>query len=147
MEPRQGELIDEALKAYDHYWLALRQTAEPVWAQLDLTGSQIKGVTVVHVRGCITIGQVADMLAIGRPSASTLIEQLVQRGLVERSEDPDDRRRTFVTLTSEGKNLATRLHQGDIDYMRIWFEQLDDADLAALRTGLTALSAAIRKSL
>lgn len=140
MEPRHDRGLDAAVEAYRQMWTALRQTAEPQWAQLELTISQLKGLLLLEVRGSLTISQVADILEIGKPSASMLIEQLVQLGLVERTEDPADRRRSIVCLTERGTGLAERLHQGDEAQMRSWFERMSSEDLSALDRGMRALA-------
>jgi DNA-binding MarR family transcriptional regulator len=132
-------LVDQAVETYRAYWTALLQAAEPMWAQLDLTISQLKSLVLLEARGAITIGQVAEILGMGRSSASITIDQMVQLGLVARTEDQDDRRRTNVCLTPEGRTLIARLHQGDEEYMREWFERLSKDDLIALRRGLAAL--------
>lgn len=139
MEPRHPQLVDEAVEVYRRYWSALLQAAEPMWAQLDLTISQLKTLVLLESRGAITIGQVAEILGMGRSSASITVDQLVQLGHVSRTEDPDDRRRTNVCLTPDGRTLIARLHQGDEAFMRAWFERLDKEDLVALRGGLAAL--------
>jgi DNA-binding MarR family transcriptional regulator len=110
-----------------------------MWAQLDLTISQLKCLVLLESRGAITIGQVAEILGMGRSSASITVDQLVQLGLVLRAEDQDDRRRTNVCLTTEGKSRVARLHQGDEQFMRGWFERLNKDELIALRAGLAAL--------
>lgn len=140
MEPRHPQLVDEVVITYRHYWTALLQAAEPMWAQLDLTISQLKALVLLKARGAITIGQVAEILGMGRSSASITIDQLVQLGLVVRTEDPDDRRRTNVCLTADGRSRVQRLHQGDEEFMRGWFERLRKEDLIALRSGLAALA-------
>jgi DNA-binding MarR family transcriptional regulator len=132
-------LVLEALTAYRHSWTVLRQSAKVAWTQLDLTIAQLKGLLLLDARGLMTIGELADVLEIGRPSASILIEQLVQRGLVERAEDPSDRRRTLIRLTANADKLVCSLYQGDEAFMRAWLDRMANADLEALTRGFTAL--------
>ena len=143
MVEQHAFLVEETVEAYRASWTAIRQTAEAYWAQLELTASQLKALILLEIRRQMTIGQVATMMSIGRPSASILIEQMVQLRLVERTEDPADRRRTLVCLTRDGAELAARLHRGDEESMREWFDRIGNDDLAALRQGLCALATAI----
>lgn len=55
--------------------------------------------------GSLAVGELAELLGIGNPAASVLVQQLVEQGLVVRSEDVHDRRRTLVTLTEPGARL------------------------------------------
>src|SRR5260370_36773899 len=112
-EPEHERVVNETLEAYRQAFLALRQYAEPAWTQLDLTLSQVKALLLLDVRGSMTIGKLASVMEIGRPSASILIEQLVQLRPVVRTEDLADRRRTLCCLSEEGYYLVERLMNGD----------------------------------
>src|SRR5438105_10879285 len=134
------QLIDDALQAQKQIMQAMHATAEHTWLHLDLTMGQLKGLFVL-ADSPMTIGQLAHALGSGKPAASILVERLVQLGLVERAEDPLDRRRTIARVTAQGEELAARLRQGGRDRFRGWLGQLDDDDLAALVRGLRALAA------
>ncbi len=45
---------------------------------------------------------VADHLGVTTPTASVIVDRLVRRGLMLRSEDPQERRRLVLTLTPKG---------------------------------------------
>jgi DNA-binding MarR family transcriptional regulator len=53
----------------------------------------------------VNIGDVADALQIRHHGASLLVDRCVKRGLLERAEDPEDRRRVHVWLTEEGQRV------------------------------------------
>lgn len=133
-------LIEEVVTSYRRYWTALLQRAEPLWSQLDLTILQLKGLILLEARDELTVGGIATALGIGRPSASILVEQLVQLGLATRAEDSSDRRRSLVCLTTEGRDLAAKLHRGDEQHMQRVFERMCTAELLALKKGLEAIT-------
>jgi len=56
-----------------------------------------------------SIGAVAATLAIDPSTASRLVDQRVNDGLLERSPDQEDRRRTVLRLTDAGRALLTEL--------------------------------------
>lgn len=62
--------------------------AVAVWASLDLTMAQVKLLHVLGARGQATVSELAAVLRVGVPTASHLVERLVQAGLAVRSEDP-----------------------------------------------------------
>ena len=57
----------------------------------------------------VTIADVAERLQVRHHSASRLVERSVQRGLLDRRVDPDDRRKVRVSLTEEGERILTEM--------------------------------------
>ena len=52
----------------------------------------------VGAEGTQTVSELAEAIGVSLPAASKLTTELEAHGLVHRSEDPDDRRRTVVAL-------------------------------------------------
>jgi DNA-binding MarR family transcriptional regulator len=71
-----------------------------------------------------TQGAIADRLGYDRGQLVGLLDELEERGLVERRRDPDDRRRHIVRLTPEGKQALRKV--------RALARQIEDDFLAPL---------------
>lgn len=112
---------------------------EDLWLSCDLTLPQLKCLFVVSRHGPISIGGIAHLLDIGLPSASSLVDRLVEQGFVDRHEDPRDRRRTLASATTSGAALAWQLREGSLAKASEWLQALSPADLAALVQGLEAV--------
>jgi DNA-binding MarR family transcriptional regulator len=86
-----------------------------------------------------SLSAVADHLGVTCATASTTIERLVQRHLVQRSDHPQERRRIVLNLTIEGKSLLeesqekTRIHIAEI------IDGLTSEEILQIETGLTLL--------
>jgi DNA-binding MarR family transcriptional regulator len=83
-----------------------------------LTGRQMKAVVFLAHRGGATMGEFADGLEIGRAAASELVARLIERGVVEREDDPGDRRIVHVKLAGRAQGYADGL-------LAQWRDQLD----------------------
>jgi DNA-binding MarR family transcriptional regulator len=129
------ELI-ELLFIYSH---EMQRTTATEWWSLELTMAQVKVLFTLAFEGQATIGTIAETLGVGPPTASHLVDRLVQAGLAERVEQSTDRRYTLASLTSQGETMVRRLRQGRIDRLHSWLAQLDERDVAALRQGLESL--------
>jgi DNA-binding MarR family transcriptional regulator len=74
---------------------------------------ELSTVRVLHAVDQATtppsIGSVATTLAIDPSTASRLVDQRVSEGLLERSPDPEDRRRIVLRLTRAGHALLEEL--------------------------------------
>jgi MarR family transcriptional regulator, organic hydroperoxide resistance regulator len=141
-------LIEAARAAMQSIFRSSLGISLPDWIQLELPIGQVKTLMAVSAQEGLNVSALAELLRIGKPAASILVDRLVQQGYVERTEDSEDRRRTLLALTSAGNELVATLRQGagESHFVR-WLEQMDAGDLAALTRGLRALAAiAIKES-
>src|SRR5579885_2377141 len=98
-QANKEELARRAVDAYKQVTNQTHVKTMPEWLQLDMSIGQIKALFAIGYLGSTTVGGLAEILHIGQSATSILIDRLVHHGLVERREDPEDRRRTFVTLS------------------------------------------------
>lgn len=79
----------------------LGRQVEVALAGVDLTIAQYRALTQLS-EGAEAASSLAAKLAVSRPSATAVVEGLVERGLVGRRYFAEDRRRVSVYLTDDG---------------------------------------------
>jgi len=74
----------------------------------DVTMRQLKLLRLLgHVED-VTMKDLAKMAGITMPTATGLVDRMVDNGLVVRADDPDDRRVVRIKLTRKAKGLRDR---------------------------------------
>jgi DNA-binding MarR family transcriptional regulator len=85
-----------------------------------------------------TLGQVAKAVARGAPAVSRSIETLVRAGLVERTQDPTNRRRLALRLTQEGRDRLSKPTSGTSNLL-LKLERLAHSELRAVERAIEIL--------
>jgi DNA-binding MarR family transcriptional regulator len=97
----------------------------------------------IGTEGAQTVSEIAETVGLSLPAVSKLTRDLEEHGLVERREDPADRRRTLVDLgPATAKHVKAWLARRDEPLERA-LAALDDAERAAFLKGLGALADAL----
>jgi len=74
----------------------------------------------LHYKGSCGMSEIVERAHVTAAAASQLVEKLVQGGLIERTEDPTDRRAKQLTLSKKGAQLV---EQG-IEERHRWMDAL-----------------------
>ena len=85
----------------------LARQVELAVATVELTLPQYR-IMILLAEGKEAASALAEKLAVSRPSVTGVVDGLVARGLVERHQVADDRRRVGHDLTDDGRQLLER---------------------------------------
>lgn len=138
-EASLGEALDfmKLLWRLDH---ALQTTSRRMAESVGVTGPQRLALRVVGRFPGITPGETAAVLRL-HPSTVTVIVQGLERArLVERSEDPTDRRRTRLHATAAGRKVVSASGGTVEEAVRRTLARVPAADLETAARVLSELS-------
>ena len=87
----------------------------------------------------VAAGDLIRQLGVSKQATAQLVDTLVLRGYLERTTNPDDRRRLDLALTERGRAAAAEVRRAVVAVDAELERKLGAAGVAALREGLVAL--------
>ncbi len=106
MQSRE-ELVEKLVERMTRIQRHLRARRAAAWLEQDLTMHQAKTLFFL-ADGPRRMSGIARRFGVETPSATTMIDRLVAKGLVERGHDPSDRRAVVCSLTMAGRETVER---------------------------------------
>jgi DNA-binding MarR family transcriptional regulator len=110
-------------------------------APLELTPAQAEVVRCLADHGPMSLRELGALLVCESGSPSRLVDSMVKREIVARTEDAADRRSVILTLTPEGKRLDKGVRKAE-DALYAWLDgQLGAEGIGRALTLLRPLAA------
>lgn len=135
-----------------HLMPLLQQTAAHLGVQYTVTGRHL-GLTNTRMVALVTVAaadgrsmsDIAQALDLAAPLATRTIDELTERGLIERSGDRSDRRRVLVSATAAGARAIDDVHAEAAELIAAVLERMTSKEQDALVLGLEALLRAMHE--
>lgn len=106
--------------------------------QNELSLNQFTILFLIYRGESCSSSQLCDKLQLKAASVSYLIDSLEKRGLVERVENPEDRRSQHIVLTPEGRSMSA--FPDDNSYFKEVFENRSPDELETIYLALRLLN-------
>lgn len=84
----------------------------------------------------IPIHELARRTRLGKSTLTSMLDRLERAGMLERTADPDDRRRILIRRTMKDKALETLYVQVSEEMTGIWYRGFTDAQILVLEREL-----------
>jgi DNA-binding MarR family transcriptional regulator len=128
----KGQLVERVVKAQQQLQRRIASTHTNPLLQVNLTMQQLKVLLMLSMGGARSSQELTKGLGVGPATVTGLVDRLAAQGLVERREDPQDRRVRLVEPTESGRALVARLEAAGTEHLRGLLGTLEVEDLVAL---------------
>ena len=120
--------------ALAHKWMADGPAERADRARRQLLGA-------IQAAEPATLNQIARSVGRGAPAVSRAVDALVRGGLVERTQDPDNRRRLALRVTERGRDYLVNQASGGSG-LAVRLERLAHSELRAIERAFEILERA-----
>lgn len=108
--------------------------------KLDIGFTQLAALYAVNGPETLTVGDLAEYIGRSPSATSRLVDGLVRRGYLRRSEEVADRRQRVLALTDEGQALIASVDRDRADQFLAVVRPMPMAERALVAMGVAALA-------
>jgi MarR family transcriptional regulator, temperature-dependent positive regulator of motility len=126
-----GSLVRRAQQRHVAVWLSE--------VSAEITSVQYAALEILQRTPGVNQRQLGDELDVDRSTIADLVARMVRNGLIERSDDPVDKRSYVLFLTAAGKKQLAALRPRVEEVERVLTARLTPRESAELRRLLAAL--------
>ncbi len=117
---------------------------EEIGGECDLTSREVTCISVIAPGEQLSAGDLAARMSLSPSRASRVITSVREKGLLLEGFDPQDRRAVSISLTPAGAGVARKIEKKKNECETRLLSNFNRNQIGAVRSGLAALSAALR---
>jgi DNA-binding MarR family transcriptional regulator len=136
------ELITRIIELQRKVDQGRRQYEPDVWIGLNVTVPQLKSLFFISHEGTTNLSKLASRLGTTPTNVTGIVDRLLKKGLLTRTESGQDRRILLLKLTEDGEKLVAKLRERRRGYMSEVLDHMSQDELAVLVQGLTFMAKA-----
>ncbi|HML50459.1 MAG TPA: MarR family transcriptional regulator [Propionicimonas sp.] len=147
LDPSRAALLREIFELHSQVHDQALAIAGPMPMPAELTMQQFRVLGFIVKDPGMTGHELGVSLGVSAPTASGLVDRLVEKGLLERADDATDRRIRRLHITEEGMALTRQL---DSLLQRAMIEVIKNTtveDLEIMRASAVAMLSAMERTL
>lgn len=128
--------------------LAITRTARRLRQEAGsgLSPTALATLASVERHKIVTPGELARIEGVQRPTMTRAINRLAEAGLIERREDPEDRRCSLISVSVEGHRYLAEHRSRKSAWLANLIEEMPDEDADTLARAAEILSSALEDS-
>lgn len=142
-EDYKSELTDQFVELAEYLNRQMHTSRLDEWESLDMTIPQIKALVLLRRMGPLRMGNISIFLGRALSATTTVVDRLVEKELVDRVSDPNDRRVVICELTESGRQAVERFWRIGRERLDIVADTLEVEQLETVVRGLQHIHTAV----
>ena len=126
------EIAEGILKLADRLFRVLLPTVPREILQIDVTMPQLKILFILFIDGAMRMSDLATDLQVTLATATGLVDRLVEKGMVVRESQADDRRVVLCRLSDNGQKAVSGIWESARNNMKAILLTVDTGQLEML---------------
>jgi DNA-binding MarR family transcriptional regulator len=131
--------VENILTLADKLFRQLLPTVPKDLLTLDVTMPQLKIMLILFMHGATRMSDIASELDVTLPTATSLVDRLVEKTYILREAQPDDRRVVLCRLSEAGQEAIGRIWQSAKKRSKEILEAMDSSKLELFVEALQAM--------
>lgn len=123
------KLIEDILSNFQTLGYRFKTKPEISGNKPQITHSQWYVLCIIEHSKSTSVKDIAQVLGISPSAITQLVDGLVGSGVVTRTEDPNDRRTTQLTISPKGIKQIQAIKKEKMESFATLFESLSDSEL------------------
>ena len=145
MQLSKSDLTKSLVELLERFYVEVRCHPGEDWSDVELTIPQLRTLVLLRSQDQ-RMTQIAEYLGTSLPSATSMIDRLFDKALVERMADEHDRRVVACRLTTQGREEVERFWQLEQMSMIRLADQLDADELGTVVKAMELLLQAAKRA-
>jgi DNA-binding MarR family transcriptional regulator len=113
--------------------------------RMGISMAQLHILYTLQRSGEMPMSRLAEMLHVSLSSATGLIDRVEERGFVERTRVPEDRRIVLIRVTDAGRRMLEEVDAISSDLLRSVFGRIGRSQLGAVGRAIAELRSALEE--
>lgn len=102
----------------------------------DFNGPQGRILYVLWQQDNLPISELGSRTSLAKTSLTTMLDRMEERGYIQRSNAPNDRRQILITLTDKARSLNSKYDEVTAQMNQIFYEGFSDDAIKAFDNDL-----------
>ena len=141
------DLEDEIIANFREAFAELRCLGSERMHRAEMSMSHFHLMSMLDRHGSMTMSRIAELLGVSVSNATGFIDRIEERGLVERTRVPQDRRVVHVQLTDAGRQTLHDVELFKEDMIHGILNRLDERQLRRVALAMSDLRTAVVEAL